>query len=179
MARVIAVARDGAHRFSKPVTDQVELVEGIGVRGDAHSGPTVQHLSLVRRDPTATNLRQVHLMHRELFDELSHAGYRVGPGQMGENITTEGIDLLGLPQGTRLHLGGSAVVRVTGLRSPCAQLNGLAPGLLKQLVFVGADGRVVRKTGVMGVVEAGGVVRAGDQIVVELADGERQPLAPV
>ena len=164
---------------SKPPVDHVVLLEGLGVEGDAHAGVTVQHLSRVRQDPTQPNLRQVHLIHRELFDELAAAGHRVAPGEMGENVTTEGIDLLGLPEDTVLHLGPTARVRVTGLRNPCHQLNGLSDGLMKELVFTAADGQVVRKAGIMGVVERGGVVRPGDVVGVELPAGEHRPLVKV
>ena len=175
---VVAVARDEAHRFSKPVVDEVELIEGLGVRGDAHSGATAQHLARIRRDPAAPNLRQVHLLQAELFDELVAVGFQIGPGQLGENITTSGVDLLGLPEGTRLHLGQQAVVRLTGLRNACQQIDDFADGLRKQLRFTDEDGHVVRRTGVMGVVEASGVVRPGDPIAVELP-AVRTPLAPV
>lgn len=164
----MAVGRDGEHRFSKAVTPEVELLTGLGVAGDAHAGVTVQHRSRVAADPTQPNLRQVHLIHADLFAELSEGGLHVAPGQLGENITTSGLDLLGLPRGTRLHLGERAVVEVTGLRNPCVQINAFQPGLLPALVGRDDDGRVVRKAGVMGVVVAGGTVAAGDEIRVVL-----------
>jgi MOSC domain-containing protein YiiM len=176
---VVAVCRSAGHVFSKPPVDHVVLLEGLGVEGDAHAGVTVQHLSRVRQDPTQPNLRQVHLIHRELFEELAAAGHRVAPGEMGENVTTEGVDLLALPEGTVLRLGPTARVRVTGLRNPCHQLNGLSEGLMKELVFTDAQGQVVRKAGVMAVVERGGVVRAGDPVGVELPAGEHRPLVKV
>jgi MOSC domain-containing protein YiiM len=179
MGEVRAVCRAAGHDFSKPVVERITLLEGLGVERDAHAGVTVQHRSRVRRDPTQPNLRQVHLVHTELFDELAERGHRVGPGQMGENVTTTGIDLLALPEGTRLHLGDSAVVRVTGLRNPCVQLNGLSDGLMKELVHTGPYGELVRKAGVMAVVERGGDVRAGDSVAVELPDGEHRPLQKV
>jgi hypothetical protein len=166
--RVSAVSRDGTHRFSKDVTDVITLLAGLGVEGDAHAGTTVQHRSRVAVDPTRPNLRQVHLIHRELHEELSRQGFEVGPGHLGENVTTEGLDLLDLPRGTRLHLGGRAVVEVTGLRNPCAQINAFQPGLLKVLTPRDAHGDVVRKAGVMSVVLAGGQVRGGDRIGVEV-----------
>lgn len=176
---VVEVSRDSAHRFSKPVVDEVVLVEGWGVEGDAHAGTTVQHRSRVARDPSQPNLRQVHLIHAELFDEVAASGFDVAPGQMGENVTTRGIDLLGLPTDTLLHLGAEACVRVTGLRNPCQQVNGFEPGLLREVLGRAEDGSVVRKGGVMAVVVAGGVVRRGDRIRVELPAGERTPLSPV
>ncbi|MGN6610361.1 MAG: MOSC domain-containing protein [Angustibacter sp.] len=179
MSSVVAVCRNGEHTFSKDVVDAVTLLPGLGVEGDAHAGTTVQHLSRVRRDPTAPNLRQVHPVHAELLAELTAEGFDVGPGAMGENVTTSGVDLLGLPTGTLLRLGPDAVVRVTGLRNPCAQLDGLGAGLMKRLVHRGPDGATVRLAGVMGVVEVGGVVRADDAIEVRLPDGERRPLEPV
>ena len=179
MSGVVAVCRNASHAFSKPVVEQVRLVAGLGVEGDSHAGTTVQHLSRVRRDPTQPNLRQVHLMHRELLDQLAAEGLAVAPGQMGENLTTEGVDLLALPTGTLLRLGPDGVVRVTGLRNPCRQLDDVAAGLMKRLVHRAADGSTVRLAGVMAVVEAGGVVRAGDRIDVQLPDGERAPLEPV
>jgi MOSC domain-containing protein YiiM len=177
--RVVAVSKDGEHRFSKPVVDAVTLVAGWGIEGDAHAGTTVQHRSRVARDPSQPNLRQVHLLHTELFAEVAEAGFTVEPGQMGENVTTSGIDLLGLPEGTVLHLGDDASVRVTGLRNPCQQINGFEPGLLRAVLGRAEDGTVERKGGVMSVVLTGGTVRPGDRIRVELPDGERRPLQPV
>lgn len=177
--RVIAVSRDDVHRFSKPVVDEVTLVEGWGIEGDAHAGTTVQHRSRVARDPSQPNLRQVHLLHAEVFDEVADAGYHLEPGQMGENVTTRGVDLLSLPTGTVLHLGDEACVRVTGLRNPCQQINGFEPGLLREVLGRDEDGAVVRKGGVMSVVVTGGVVRTGDRIWVELPAGEQQALQPV
>jgi len=177
--RVVSVSRDDAHRFSKPAVDEIVLVEGLGVEGDAHSGETVQHRSRVRRDPTQPNLRQVHLVHAELFDEVAAAGHEVRPGDLGENVTTRGVDLLGLPTGTLLHLGTTAVVELTGLRNPCLQIDGFDEGLLRLVVGRDADGEVVRRAGVMGVVRAGGAVRPGDDLAVELPTGARTALQPV
>lgn len=176
--RIVSVSSDEVHGFSKPVRESIELIEGLGVHGDAHAGVTVQHRSRLQRTPSAPNLRQVHLIHAELFAELSLAGFTVGPGELGENITTLGLDLLGLPVGTRLHIG-DAVVTLTGLRNPCAQIDGLQPGLLARLVSRDADGTIVRRAGVMGIVSRGGVVRAGDPVGVERPVGQCRPLAPV
>lgn len=178
-ARVIAVARDDRHRFSKPVRDEIVLIEGLGVEGDAHAGTTVQHLSRVRRDPSTPNLRQVHLIHSELFALAEHRGHEVTPGQLGENLTTAGIDLLGLPRGARLHLGADAVVEVTGLRNPCTQINGLSEGLMKEFVYVDEAGDTVRLAGVMSIVLRGGVVRPGDGIRVVLPEGTPERLQAV
>jgi MOSC domain-containing protein YiiM len=177
--RVVAVSRDADHQFSKPIVDEIVLVEGWGVDGDAHAGVTVQHLSRMARDPSQPNLRQVHLIHAELFDEVASAGYTVAPGQMGENITTRGIDLLRLPTDTILRFGENATVRVTGLRNPCQQINGFEPGLLREVFGRAEDGSVERKGGVMAVVLVGGMIRAGDIIHVEIPTGELVPLAPV
>jgi MOSC domain-containing protein YiiM len=166
---VTAVSVSGAHTMSKPTAAAIRLLEGLGVEGDAHQGTTVKHRSHVRRDPTKPNLRQVHLIHSELHDELADRGFPgLQPGQMGENVTTAGVDLLGLPVGTRLRLGDEAVVEVTGLRNPCAQLDGIRPGLMKATLDRDGDGDVVMKSGIMGVVRAGGDVRPGDRIAVEL-----------
>lgn len=173
---VVAVSRDGEHRFGKAPVDVITLLSGLGVAGDAHAGVSVQHLFQVAADPTQPNLRQVHLMHRELFDELRDQGFDVRPGELGENVTTQGLDLLALPRGTRLRIGTAAVVEVTGLRNPCAQIDTFMPGLLKAVAYRGADGLLVRKAGVMGVVTAGGDIRPGDRIVVELPQGEQTPL---
>lgn len=179
MGTVVGVSRDARHRFSKAPTREIVLRSGHGVEGDAHAGVTVQHRSRVRRDPTEPNLRQVHLIHCELFQELADAGFAIAPGQLGENITTEGVDLLGLSTGSLLHIGHDAVVRVTGLRNPCRQLDRLAGGLMRELVFVGAQGQTVRKAGVMGVVETGGAVRAGDPIRMLPPAGPHRPLEAV
>lgn len=176
---VVAVSRDTAHRFSKPVVEEIVLIAGWGIEGDTHAGVTVQHRSRVARDPTQPNLRQVHLIHSELFDEMASKGYQIEAGQLGENVTTLGIDLLALPTGTFLHLGADAVVRVTGLRNPCQQINGFEPGLLREVLGRTEDGAVQRKGGVMAVVVAGGTVRADHPIRVELPTGEVTPLSPV
>ncbi|MFP3464072.1 MOSC domain-containing protein [Leifsonia sp. SIMBA_070] len=175
-AQVISVSRDDEHRFSKQARESITLVAGLGVEGDAHFGATVQHLSRVRRDPTQPNLRQVHLIHRELFDEVTA---EVTPGELGENVTTEGVDLLGLPRGTRLQLGDEAVVELTGLRNPCVQIDRFEPGLLKEVVGTDDNGAPVRKAGVMAVVVSGGVVRPGDPIEVRLPSEPFEALAPV
>ena len=165
---VIAVSRDDRHRFSKPVVDAITLVENWGVEGDVHGGPTTQHRYLVKKDPGRANLTQVHLIQQELFPELAERGFEVGPGNLGENVTTSGIDLLTLPLGTRLHLGPEAIVEVTGLRSPCSLINKFQAGLMKALIARDGDGHVIRKSGIMGVVVAGGSVQATDVVTVEL-----------
>jgi MOSC domain-containing protein YiiM len=177
--RILAVHRDGRHRFSKQTVDEITLLEGLGVEGDAHAGVTVQHRSRVRRDPTQPNLRQIHLIHGELLDELAARGHDVGAGSLGENVTTRGVDLLALPAGTVLHLGGTATVRVTGLRNPCTQIESFGAGLLKQVLHRQDDGSGVRLAGVMGVVTAGGRGRPGDRVRVVLPSGPAVPLVPV
>ncbi len=154
--------------MSKASEASIHLLTGLGVEGDAHVGATVKHRSRVRQDPSQPNLRQVHLIHAELHDELRAKGFDLRPGQMGENITTRGIDLLALPKGTLLKIGDAAVVEVTGLRNPCTQLDGLQPGLMNAVLDRDADGALVRKSGIMGVVLAGGRVRPGDRIVAQL-----------
>jgi MOSC domain-containing protein YiiM len=177
--RVIAVSLSGTHTMSKPNCARIRLIEGLGVEGDAHMGATVKHRSRVARDPTQPNLRQVHLMHAELFDELRAKGFDVSPGLMGENVTTLGVDLLGLPTRTRLHLGRDAIVEVTGLRNPCYQLDGLQKGLMQATLARDAEGGLIRKAGVMAIVIAGGEVSIGDDIRVELPAGLHQALMPV
>ncbi len=175
---VIAVARDGAHRFSKVGEPAIRLLAGLGVEGDAHAGVTVKHRSRVARDPAQPNLRQVHLIHAELFDELAAKGFPVLPGDIGENITTRGIDLLSLPVGARLTIG-ETVVEITGLRNPCIQLDRFRPGLMAAVLDRGPGGELVRKAGVMGVVLAGGEVRPGDAIRIAWPPPPHRPLAPV
>jgi MOSC domain-containing protein YiiM len=165
---VVSVSRDDSHRFSKQTSAQITLLEGLGVEGDAHLGRTVQHRSRVAQDPTQPNLRQVHLIQSELFDDVASEGFTVTPGQLGENITTAGIDLLGLPRGAVLQLGADARIEITGLRNPCSQINGFEPGLLKAVLGKTESGDVVRKAGIMAVVTRGGVVRPGDAIAVTL-----------
>lgn len=178
-ASVVSVGRDARHNFSKPTTEAIRLVAGLGVEGDSHAGRTVQHLSRVRVDPSRPNLRQIHLIHSELHDELRALGFTVAPGDLGENITTRDLDLLALPRGTVLRIGAEAVVEITGLRNPCQQINRFSPGMLKHVVFKGPDGELVRKAGVMGVVLADGPVRPEDPITVELPAPPLLPLAPV
>jgi MOSC domain-containing protein YiiM len=174
--RVIAVSRSDSHSFSKPNHDSIHLIAGIGVEGDVHAGQWVKHRSRVARDPTQPNLRQVHLVHAELHDELEVAGFAVLPGQIGDNITTRDVDLLALPVGARLHLGETAIVEITGLRNPCTQLNDFQDGLMAQLVGRADDGAIVRRAGVMGVVLGDGEVRRGDAIRVELPPRPHLPL---
>lgn len=176
---VTAVARSATHTLSKPKVDGIQLVAGLGVEDDAHLGRTVKHRSRVARDPSQPNLRQVHLIHAELFDELHAAGFDIAPGQMGENVTTSGIDLLALPTGARLRFGDAAVVEVTGLRNPCAQLDHIQPGLMKATLDRDPDGNLIRKAGIMGIVIAGGEICPGDPIRLELPPPPHTPLAPV
>jgi MOSC domain-containing protein YiiM len=173
------VSSNPRHAVSKPGRDSIRLLVGLGVEGDAHLGETVQHRSRVRRDPTQPNLRQVHLIHSELHDELRSNGFEVRGGQMGENVTTRGIDLLGLPTGTRLRIGDEAVIEITGLRNPCTQLNGIKDGLMAATLERQADGSLIRKAGVMAIVLAGGDVRPGDPILAELPAEPHTPLRPV
>jgi MOSC domain-containing protein YiiM len=176
---VTAVSRSATHTMTKPNQESINLVTGLGVEGDAHMGTTVKHRSRVARDPSKPNLRQVHLIHAELFEELAVAGFDLAPGQIGENITTSGIKLLALPAGTRLHLGDSAVVEVTGLRNPCTQLDGIQAGLTAATLGRSEDGEVIRKAGVMSIVLAGGKVSPGDPIQVELPPPPHRRLRPV
>jgi MOSC domain-containing protein YiiM len=173
---VTAVSSNGEYSFTKPNRDSITLLAGLGVEGDVHAGVTVKHRSRVAQDPTQPNLRQVHLIHEELFAEVDASGFQVAPGELGENITTRGIDLLGLPVGTVLRIGDDAVVEVTGLRNPCLQIDNFQDGLLKQVVGRDEAGNVVRKAGIMSVVQEGGVVRPGDSIKVELPDEPHRPL---
>ncbi|WP_328409660.1 MOSC domain-containing protein [Streptomyces violaceus] len=178
-ATVTAVSSNGEYSFTKPNRDSITLLAGLGVEGDVHAGVTVKHRSRIAQDPTQPNLRQVHLIHEELFAEVAETGYAVAPGELGENITTRGIDLLGLPVGTLLHIGDTAVVEVTGLRNPCVQIDAFQDGLLKQVVGRDEAGRIVRKAGIMSVVREGGVVRPGDSIEVRLPAGPHRPLERV
>jgi len=178
MSVVTAVSRSGRHTFSKPTQLMIRLIAGQGVEGDAHLGETVKHRSRVARDPTQPNLRQVHLIHAELFEELRAAGFRIAPGNLGENVTTQGLDLLGLPTGTQLRLGDTAVVEVTGLRNPCVQIDRFQQGLMAAVLDRDREGNLVRKAGVMAVVLAGGEVKPGDAIAVSLPPVHRR-LVPV
>lgn len=179
MSVVTAVSCSPRHTMSKPNRESIRLLSGLGVEGDAHSGETVKHRSRVAREPGRRNLRQVHLIHAELHEELRSAGFSVATGEMGENITTRGIDLLALPRGTRLHLGAAAVVEVTGLRNPCAQLDRIQPGLMAATLGRDERGNLLRKAGVMAIVLADGEVRPGDPIRVELPPEPRRSLEPV
>lgn len=174
-----AVSRDAEHTFSKRARDSIRLLAGLGVEGDAHQGQKIKHRSRVARDPDQPNLRQVHLIQAELHDELNAGGFTVGPGDMGENVTTRGLDLLGLPTGTRLRLGAAATVEITGLRSPCVQLDRLQPGLLAAVTHRDEHGEVRLKAGLMAVVLAGGEVRSGDPITVEPPRPPHVPLRRV
>jgi MOSC domain-containing protein YiiM len=176
---VIAVSRSTTHTFTKVNQDSIQLLTGLGVQGDSHMGKTVQHRSRVAVDPTQPNLRQVHLIHAELHDELRSAGFAVSAGQMGENITTRGINLLDLPTGARLHIANKAVVELTGLRNPCAQLDQFQSGLMAAVLDRDENGKLIRKAGVMGVVVVSGDVRPGDLIQIELPPEPHQSLERV
>jgi MOSC domain-containing protein YiiM len=176
---VESVSRSKSHGFSKRPELLIRLVAGHGVEGDAHFGTTVKHLSRVRQNPAQPNLRQVHLIHAELFEELRARGFSVGAGEIGENITTRGLDILGLPRGTRLHIGAEAVVEITGLRNPCVQIDRFQSGLMSAVLDRDDKGALVRKSGVMGIVVAGGDVTPGDVIRVELPPEPHVALAPV
>ena len=176
---VSSVSRSASHSFSKEAVAYIDLVVGVGVEGDAHRGSTVQHRSRVARNPNQPNLRQVHLVHAELFAELAACGFSVSPGDIGENVTTDGVELLELPTSTRLRLGPDAIVEITGLRNPCKQLDRFQRGLMAATLDRDADGGLVRKAGVMAVVVANGRVHVGDAIQVELPAPPHTPLAPV
>ncbi|MBZ6132327.1 MOSC domain-containing protein [Streptomyces olivaceus] len=175
---VTAVSSNGEYTFTKPNRDSITLLAGLGVEGDVHAGVTVKHRSRVAQDPTQPNLRQVHLIHEELFAEVRAEGFEVAPGDLGENITTRGIDLLALPVGTLLHIG-EAVLEVTGLRNPCLQIDIFQDGLLKQVVGRDEAGNIVRKAGIMSIVKESGTVHPGDTIGVLLPTGPHRPLERV
>jgi MOSC domain-containing protein YiiM len=178
-AIVTAVSRSKSHTFSKRNELMIRLVAGLGVEGDAHMGEKVKHRYHAAKNPDAPNLRQVHLMHEELFDELRPSGFNVGPGAIGENVTTRGVDLLALPKGARLCLGAQAVIEITGLRNPCRQIDAFQRGLTAAVLGRDPEGRLIRKAGVMAIVITGGDVKAGDVITVELPVGEQSALLPV
>jgi hypothetical protein len=176
---IVAVSRSETHSFEKANRDAVRLVEGFGVDGDAHGGATVKHRSRVARDATRPNLRQVHLIHAELLDELAESGFDVAPGALGENLTTRGIPLLELPTGARLRIGDDAVIELTGLRTPCVQIDRFKSGLLAKVAGRSETGELVRRAGVMSVVVRAGIVRSGDAILVDLPAEPHRGLEPV
>jgi MOSC domain len=179
LSTVIAVAARKGHRLSKDAQLSIRLITGKGVAGDAHCGETVKHRSRVAKDPLQPNFRQVHLIHSELFDELVGKGFVVAPSELGENITTRGIDLLSLSTGTQLQIGADVLIEITGLRNPCSQLNGHTPGLMAALIERAPDGSLVRKCGVMGIVIAGGEVHPGDTIAIHFTPVRYAALQPV
>ncbi|WP_296678097.1 MOSC domain-containing protein [Novosphingobium sp.] len=178
-ATILALASDPAHRFSKIEQCELTLIAGRGAKGDAHAGQTVQHLSRIAKDPFQPNLRQIHLIHAELFEELAAQGFAVAPAQLGENVTTRGVDLLGLSRGTRLQLGQEAVIEITGLRNPCRQIDGLAKGLMAATLSLADNGSLIRRCGVMAIVVAGGTISVGDPIELHSMPKIHQPLEPV
>lgn len=183
VASVAAVHKAADYQFSKDSADSITLLAGLGVQGDAHMGATVQHRSRIARDPSQPNLRQVHLIMSELLDEIRAAGHEVPTGRLGENITTNGVDLIGLPVGTMLRIGDDALVALTGLRNPCGQINDVGDGVLKMMFVDGAaygrPGEQVGRTGVMGVVVTGGEVRAGDSVEIRYPPGPHTPMRRV
>ena len=178
-AIVAAVSSSSSHSFSKSNRDSIRLLAGLGIEGDAHLGTTVKHRSRVKKDPSQPNLRQVHLIHAELFEELKAKGFAVAPGELGENVTTRGIDLLTLPAGARLLIGESAVIEVTGLRNPCVQIDHFRKGLMKAVLDKDEDGNLIRRSGIMAIVLEGGEVRPGDAVRVQLPPEPHRPLEVV
>jgi MOSC domain-containing protein YiiM len=179
VGRVVAVALDAAHHFSKQPVEEIRVVAGVGIVGDAHAGVTVKHRSRVAVDPTQPNLRQVHLIHAELLDELQAKGFEVDPADLGENITTAGLNLLSLPRDAILRIGDEVVLEVTGLRNPCAQIERFQPGLLAAVLGRGPNNELILKAGIMTVVRTSGVIHPGDLIEVELPALPHVPLARV
>jgi MOSC domain-containing protein YiiM len=177
--QVAAVSRSRSHTFSKALALSIRLITDLGVEGDAHCGEKVKHRSRVRANPDQPNLRQVHLIQAELHEELRAAGFRVGPGDMGENVTTQGIDLLALPRGARLRIGRDVVLQVTGLRNPCVQLDRFQHGLMQAVLDRAPDGTLIRKAGIMTIVETGGEIYVGDPILIDLPAGPQLGLQPV
>jgi len=175
---VLEVSCSAKHEFSKQRTSAIRIAAGHGVVGDAHAGELIQHRSRMEIDPDQPNLRQVHLMPVELLEELDRKGFEVDPGDLGENITTRGIDLVSLGRDTILRIGGETVLCVTGLRNPCVQIEKFAPGLLNELA-VKSDGKVRRKAGIMCVALSGGTVRPGDEVSVYHPEGPYIPLERV
>jgi MOSC domain-containing protein YiiM len=175
---VVSVNSSPTGGIGKDPQPQITLVANHGVEGDFHAGANVRHRSRAASTPEAPNLRQVHLIHSELFDEVAALGIDVKPGQMGENITTRGLSILDLTVGTRLHVGESAVIEITGLRNPCKQLNDIDKRLLGEVARKLEDGTIMRKAGIMGIVLEGGVIRPGDAIRAEVAEGAKR-LEPV
>lgn len=178
-SHVESLAQSATYTFHKQPVARARFLEGMGLEGDVHSGRTVKHRSRVAADPSQPNLRQVHLIHGELLDELQEAGYSVGPGRLGENVLTRGVDLLGLSTGTHLRLGNEVVVEVTGLRNPCVQLESIGPNLLKRLAYRDDQGTLIRRAGVMATVVKAGEVNQGDEIQVDVPDGPHRPLQKV
>lgn len=177
--KVLAVCRSATHTMSKPKVSSLTILKGLGVEDDAHQGITVKHRSRVARDPTQPNLRQVHLIHSELHDELRAKGFDISVGQMGENITTKDIELLDLPKGTMLHIGKTVILEVTGLRNPCYQLDGIQQGLMQAVLDKDSQGNLIRKAGIMTVVLASGKIFVGDEIRVQFPGEPHQRLEVV
>ena len=179
MASVVSLSKNQQHEFSKPVHDSIRLLTGLGVEGDAHCGETGKHRSLAKKDPQQPNLRQVHLIHAELLEELKLKGFMIQTGILGENILTSGIDLLSLPSNTILNIGAQASIKITGLRNPCAQLDTIQQGLTKALLSRDEQGALIRKSGVMATVRQGGVIYVDDNITMTYPEEPHQALVCV
>jgi hypothetical protein len=171
---VHSVSASPRHGFSKLVRESITLIKGHGVDGDAHAGAFVKHRYLARWRPRMANERQVHLINQALFEELFSEGFNVQPGNLGENVTTRGIDLLRLPLGTMLALGPTAAVELRGLRTPCVLVDRFRKGLLKALVRKGEQPRF--RAGVMGVVREGGILFPGNPVKVTISPAPWQAL---
>ena len=165
---VMCVAAHPTHAFSKEPRQQIQLITGMGVEGDAHCGETVKHRSRVAANPQQPNLRQVHLFAAEMLDEVVAQGFSVKPAELGENITTRGLDLIHLPLGARLRIGKDALIELTGLRNPCKQIDRFQKGLMQAVLGRDEHGQLLLRAGVMAIVLQGGLISSGDTISVDL-----------
>lgn len=178
-AMVESVHRSESHDFTKATVEEVVLVAGVGIEGDAHAGATVQHVSRKKKDADRPNLRQVHLVSAELHEELVADGFDLDHGGFGENLVTRGIALGDLPVGTTLALGDDAIIVLTGLRDPCAQIDRHREGLRAAVAFDPGEGPKLFRDGAMAMVVRGGVVRTGDPIGVALPPEPHHPMRKV
>ena len=112
----------------------------------------------------------------EILSELNDKGFSVIPGELGENITTQGIDLLSLPQGCQLHIGKTTIIELTALRNPCVQIENFQTGMLKEVISKDKQGKIMRKLGMMGVVLSGGHVQPNDEITIQLPEQPHKSL---
>jgi len=159
VGHVISVCKNSEPGLPKLRTDQIFLIADFGVKGDYHAGKFIRHRWLAKKDPTRLNNRQVLLIDDSILADIGKEGISPKPGELGENITLEGIKLMRQPIGTKFQIG-DAVVELTEIRRPCYQLNAIHPNL-QNTVMPDKEDESTWNAGMLATVIKGGTVQSG------------------